>query len=84
MLGRPAHQTHRAALTFKRHDDQSVLDLGAMRHDRAAYLSAARERIANLESLLLSDLTAQEEDRDSGWDTESLREDFRESYPGEE
>jgi monovalent cation:proton antiporter-2 (CPA2) family protein len=78
LLGKPAHQTHRAALTFHHHDEDSVRELGKMRHDRAAYFSAARERISSLEELMLSELTAEGEERDAGWDTESLREDFGE------
>ena len=51
-------------------------ELGAMRHDRKAYFSAARERIQSLEELLLSEFEGSTEDRDAGWDTDSLREDF--------
>jgi monovalent cation:proton antiporter-2 (CPA2) family protein len=80
LLGRPAHQVHRASTTFFQHDEASVRDLGRMRHDRAAYFSAARERISALEELMLSELEWEEEERDAGWDTESLREDFRDGY----
>jgi Kef-type K+ transport system membrane component KefB/voltage-gated potassium channel Kch len=75
-LGRPAHQSHRAARTFLRHDEDSVRELGRMRHDRSAYLSAARERISALEELMLSELTPQGEERDAGWDTESLLKEY--------
>ena len=56
LLGRPAHQVQRASRTFFRHDEDSVRELGTMRHDRAAYFSAARERISTLEELMLSEL----------------------------
>jgi voltage-gated potassium channel Kch len=75
-LGRPAHQAHRAARTFLRHDEESVRDLGRMRHDRSAYLTAAREKIHALEELLLTDLESPGEDRDAGWDSDSLREEY--------
>jgi monovalent cation:proton antiporter-2 (CPA2) family protein len=78
LLGKPAHQTHRAATTFLHHDEESVRELGEMRHDRAAYFSAARERISSLEELMLSELTSEGEERDAGWDTDSLREEFGE------
>ncbi|MGW8266064.1 MAG: cation:proton antiporter domain-containing protein [Longimicrobiales bacterium] len=77
-LGRPAHQVHRASRTFFKHDEESVADLGRMRHDRAAYFSAARERISALEELMLTELEAEGEERDAGWDTDSMREDFGE------
>jgi voltage-gated potassium channel Kch len=75
-LGYPAHQVHRAARTFFDHDEASVRDLGRMRHDRSAYFTAARERIHALEELLLSDFDSAGEERDSGWDSESLREEY--------
>ena len=76
LLGHPAHQAHRAARTFLHHDEESVKDLGKMRHDRSAYFSAARERIKALEELLLTELDSTGEERDAGWDSESLREEF--------
>ncbi|MFC1575468.1 monovalent cation:proton antiporter-2 (CPA2) family protein [Gemmatimonadota bacterium] len=81
LLGRPAHQVHRASRTFFRHDEDSVRDLGRMRHDRAAYFSAARERISTLEELMLTELNAEGEERDAGWDTESLLEEFGRAEP---
>ncbi|MCL7966050.1 MAG: monovalent cation:proton antiporter-2 (CPA2) family protein [marine benthic group bacterium] len=77
LLGRRGHQAHRAARTFRKHDEASVRELGAMRNDRKAYFSAARERIQALEELLLLEVEGPTEDRDAGWDTESLREDVR-------
>ncbi|MCJ7628442.1 MAG: monovalent cation:proton antiporter-2 (CPA2) family protein [Longimicrobiales bacterium] len=81
LLGRPAHQVQRASRTFFRHDEDSVRELGKMRHERAAYFSAARERISALEELMLTELTAEGEERDAGWDTESLREEFGKPEP---
>ncbi|UCG75565.1 MAG: cation:proton antiporter [Gemmatimonadota bacterium] len=76
LLGSRAYQAHRAAQTFRHHDEQSVRELGRMRHDRKAYFSAARERIQALEELMLADLRKPTEQRDAGWDTESLREEY--------
>jgi monovalent cation:proton antiporter-2 (CPA2) family protein len=75
-LGRPGHQAFRSSRTFFKHDEASVRELGRMRHDRAAYFSAARERIFTLEELMLAELGAEGEERDAGWDTDSLREEF--------
>jgi monovalent cation:proton antiporter-2 (CPA2) family protein len=79
LLGRRAYTGHRASLMFRRHDEESVRDLGKMRHDRKAYFSEARERIQSLEELLLSEVEGPDEERDAGWDTESLREEFGDS-----
>jgi CPA2 family monovalent cation:H+ antiporter-2/glutathione-regulated potassium-efflux system protein KefB len=75
-LGIRAYKAHRSARTFLRHDEDSVRDLGKLRHDRKVYTSAARERIQALEELLLAELEYEEEERDAGWDTESLREEY--------
>ncbi len=76
MLGFRAYQAQRAARTFRKHDEQSIRELAAMRHDRPTYINVARNRIANLEQLLQSDLENREEiERDAAWDSESLRED---------
>jgi hypothetical protein len=41
------------------------------------YLSAARQRIEDLEQMLLRDLNDGGNDRDTGWDAESLREEAK-------
>ena len=75
-LGHPAFHAHRAARTFFRRDEESVRELARVRHDRVAYLSAARERIAALEEQMLDDFRSDGYERDAGWDTESLREEY--------
>jgi monovalent cation:proton antiporter-2 (CPA2) family protein len=76
LLGFRGHHAHRAAQTFRRHDVQAVRDLAEMRHDQTLYLSAARQRIEDLEKLLRGDLSDADEMRDVGWDPESLREEY--------
>ena len=44
-----------------------------MRHDRKTYIDTARQRISDLEELLLSDLEGHDEMVDVGWDAESMR-----------
>ncbi len=75
-LGRRAYQAQRAAQTFRRHDEASMRELATTRHDPQLHFDLARESIRNLETLLLSDLEETDENRDMGWDTDSLREDF--------
>lgn len=48
----------------------------ASRHDKKSYISQARQRIEDLEQLLLSELDDRGEHHDAGWDTESMREEF--------
>jgi hypothetical protein len=77
-LGFRAHQAHRAARKFRRHDEASVRELAAMRGDEKTYFSAAREHIRDLEQLLLSELEQEDLSRDLGWDAETLRAEFGE------
>jgi voltage-gated potassium channel Kch len=76
MLGFRAYQSQRAAQKFLRYDEESLRELTQRRQDRVEYLNAARQRIAELEQLLLADLEERREDRDIGWDAESLREEY--------
>ena len=76
LLGFRAYQAQRAAQTFLRHDEESVRALTGQRGDRAVYLIAARQRIADLERILQADLTETDLARDDGWDAAPLRADF--------
>jgi len=76
LLGFRAHHAHRAAQTFRRHDEKAVRKLATMRHDHTLYLSTAREQIESLEALLRGDLADSGEMRDAGWDPESLRQEY--------
>jgi monovalent cation:proton antiporter-2 (CPA2) family protein len=80
-LGIRSHHAHRAARMFRRHDEDSVRELGQMRHDTKRYLSVARQRIQDLEKILLSEIEERGQSRDAGWDTDSLREEFGERPP---
>jgi len=75
-LGFRSYQAHRATKTFRFHDEQSVDALRSLRHDRKQYISQARQRIEDLEQLLLSELQDAEEHVDAGWDTTSMREEY--------
>jgi monovalent cation:proton antiporter-2 (CPA2) family protein len=76
-LGFRAHQAHRAAQKFRRHDEASMRDLTAVRGDDAGYLGAARRRIEDLDRLMRLDLAERDLEADTGWDPDSLREDAR-------
>lgn len=82
LVGFRAYQAERASQKFLKHDEESVRQLTRARGgDRASYLSAARSRIRELESLLRSDLADPDLERDAGWDPETLREESREQTP---
>lgn len=75
-LGFRAYQAQRASKTFGYHDEKSIFELSHLRHDKKGYITQARQRIEDLEQLLLSELKGEEEHLDAGWDTTSMREEF--------
>lgn len=77
MLGVRAYRAQRAARTFRRHDDEAVREMAALRSDQARYIDTARARIEELERILQDDAAEVAELRDAGWDSESLREDVK-------
>jgi voltage-gated potassium channel Kch len=77
LLGVRACRAHRAAQRFLKHDEESMRELTGRRADRSVYVSAARQRIEDLERMFEADRAEPELDRDSGWDAESLREEAR-------
>ncbi|GAB4109940.1 MAG: monovalent cation:proton antiporter-2 (CPA2) family protein [Roseiflexaceae bacterium] len=81
LLGLRAYQASRAANTFRIHDERSLHELLEVRKDHSQFISAARQRIANLEELLRSDLEDRDQERDLGWDTETLRAEFGKAPP---
>ncbi len=77
LLGFRAYQAHRAAQRFRRHDEESLLELTQTRRDATRYVSATRQRIEDLERLFEADRAEPSLDRDGGWDAESLRDEAR-------
>ena len=76
-MGFRAYNVERSAQVFLRHDEESLHDLAGMRSEEGSdYLSAARQRIEDLEAILLGDLADPAFQRDDAWDPESLRADF--------
>ena len=76
-LGHRAHQAHRYGQKFLRHEEESMRGLTALRADRGRYMTAARQRVLDLEKLLLADLGAPDASADAGWDPDTLRAEVR-------
>ncbi len=75
VLGFRAYQVHRAAQRFCRRDDEAMHELAAAWGDESAYFPAARDRIANVERIMLAEMEAGGIP-DAGWDSESLRREY--------
>ncbi|MBX2889822.1 MAG: monovalent cation:proton antiporter-2 (CPA2) family protein [Saprospiraceae bacterium] len=75
MLGFRAYNARNIAQKFYEHDEKALRDLADTWADRNLYISAARERIAELEQLLRADGFDNDLNFDKEWDSDSLRED---------
>ncbi len=73
LLGRRAYQLERIAKKFKKHDQEALKSIAAVRDDQKEYVNTVRQRIEELEELMKSDLVEEDLQRDIGWDAESLR-----------
>ena len=82
VIGVRAYRAHRAAQTFRRHDEESSASSPSAARDTAVYVNLARQRILALEQMFEADRSEPSLDRDSGWDAESLREEFRDTPGG--
>ena len=75
-LGFRSYQAQRAAKTFRHHDIEATQVLGPARHDKKYYISISRQRIDDLEQLMLSELRNTEENIDTAWDTTYVMNEF--------
>jgi len=83
LLGARAYHAQRMARTFHRHEEESLRRLGGMRHDTRAYYTLARQRIEDLERILLSEAEDTGACRDAGWDTDTRRQEAACAQGGE-
>jgi monovalent cation:H+ antiporter-2, CPA2 family len=77
LLGFRAYQAQRTAQRFLAHDEESLRELTERREDRTVYLSAARQRIEDLEAILHADIEDLSVERDAGWDVDTLRDEVQ-------
>ncbi len=68
LLGFHNYQAHRAALTFKHHDEKTLVDLHEHFGDDEAFLVQTRLKNQDLIKLLSSDEEDKEETRDHSWE----------------
>ena len=66
----------RSARRFRCHEEDGLRDLYSIRHDQKLYMNTAKQRVHDLERLLIAELKGEGPERDAGWDTDSLRRDF--------
>ena len=75
-LGHRRYQTHTAIKMFRKHDERYLRELAALRHDQKELIRGARQRIEDLEKLLLTEIENVGKDKDLGWDATTLIEEY--------
>ncbi len=73
-LGHRRNQVYRTVKTFRRRDEAYLRELAAMRHDHSELIRETKQRIEDLEKLMLTEMENAGKDKDLGWDTTSRRE----------
>jgi monovalent cation:proton antiporter-2 (CPA2) family protein len=76
ILGYRKYQVYRAKKKFRKHDEEYLGELSKSRHERKAFIKHGRQVIEDLEKMMLEDIENEAKDKDLGWDTETIREEF--------
>jgi len=83
-LGFRSYQAQRATKTFRQHDVEATDILRHVRHDKKNFISLSRQRIEDLEQLMLSELRDTEDHLDTGWDISHVMKEFGGKSQGED
>ena len=75
LLGVRSYKAHRAARTFKEHDEQALQEMANLGGDETVLVARSRQLARNLEQLLRSDDAELSREVDRAWDTSELRKD---------
>ncbi len=75
-LGHRRYQTHRAIKTFRKHDEKYLHELAEIHHNEKELISGAKQRIEDLEKLMINENEKVGKDKDLGWDASTLIQEF--------
>ena len=75
-LGYRKNQVHRALNKFRKQDEAYLKDLLSSRHERKTFIKQSRKVIQDLELMMLEDLENEAKNKDLGWDTETIKEEY--------
>ncbi|WP_225931109.1 NAD-binding protein [Leptolyngbya sp. 7M] len=68
LLGVRSYRAHRAAQTFRHHDEEALQDMAAMAEDDSALMARSRQLTEDLEQILQSDEQEMVHELDRAWD----------------
>ena len=81
-MGHRRYQTHRAIKTFRKHDERYLRELAEMHHDKKELIRGAKQRIEDLEKLMLTEMENVGKDKDLGWDASTLINEYGQKKTG--
>jgi len=75
-MGHRRYQAQRAVKTFRKHDEKYVRELAEMQHDKKLLIRSVKQRIGDLEKLMLTEMDNVGKDKDLGWDASTLIDEY--------
>ena len=76
LMGQRAYKVNRSAMTFRKHNERFVREMADHRKDNKEWLLQLRQRIEDLEQIMTDEMERTGKDKDLGWDTAGLIEEF--------
>ena len=76
LMGFRAYQVNRAAISFVKHNERFVREMASHRKDHQEWIRNLRQRIEDLEQIMSREMDRTGKDKDLGWDTAGLIEEF--------
>jgi monovalent cation:proton antiporter-2 (CPA2) family protein len=75
-MGYRKNQVQRALMKFRRHEEANIKELAESRHEQKNFIKHGRRVIRELEILIRGEIENEAKNKDLGWDTESIKEEF--------
>jgi CPA2 family monovalent cation:H+ antiporter-2/glutathione-regulated potassium-efflux system ancillary protein KefC/glutathione-regulated potassium-efflux system protein KefB len=75
-MGYRKNQVHRSLKKFRKHDESYLKELAKTRHEKKIFIQRGKQVIEELELMMLEDIENEAKDKDLGWDTETIKEEF--------
>jgi voltage-gated potassium channel Kch len=72
-LGFRSYRAWRSVRAFRRHEEASLREMAAVRHDRRLYTTRARRQIEEMERIMRAELDIDVPPEENAWDTSGLR-----------
>lgn len=75
-MGHRNLQVHRASLKFRKQDDLGFKKLAEEESEKGSFVKARKQYIRDLEQMMIDDMENEAKDKDLGWDTVAVKEEF--------